>query len=258
MALKQLLANSYTVRDYFGDAGQAVDTIKRIIGMGYDGIEIAYEQLIDPVRMKAIGDEHHFEYKVIAADFDFLTSGKDVFFAMCRAMGSVYACIGAMPERYQGNHKGYAAFTAELNRLGRELKDGGVTLLYHLHDFEFTKEDGRIGADLIAESVDPQAALLLPDTYWIQAGGGTPSEWIKKLKSVTKSVHFKDYGLESHMKPKFMEVGEGNLNWTEILAACEVSGVEWAAVEQDFCAGNPFHSLEISIKNLERMGCRSR
>jgi sugar phosphate isomerase/epimerase len=50
------------------------------------------------------------------------------------------------------------------------------------------------------------------------------------------------------------EVGEGNLNWPGILAACKEANVEWYAVEQDICPGDPFESLAISYRNLAAMG----
>ncbi len=52
------------------------------------------------------------------------------------------------------------------------------------------------------------------------------------------------------------EVGAGNMNFLGILAACKRAGVEWYAVEQDFCAGDPFDSLAISYKNLLSLGLR--
>jgi sugar phosphate isomerase/epimerase len=50
------------------------------------------------------------------------------------------------------------------------------------------------------------------------------------------------------------EVGEGNLNWPEIIEACRHAGVEYYAVEQDTCCRDPFESLAISLRNLKAMG----
>jgi sugar phosphate isomerase/epimerase len=50
------------------------------------------------------------------------------------------------------------------------------------------------------------------------------------------------------------EVGEGNLNWQEIIKACIEIGVEWAMVEQDVCQRDPFESLSISLRNLKKFG----
>ena len=52
----------------------------------------------------------------------------------------------------------------------------------------------------------------------------------------------------------FAEVGEGNLEWGPILAACREAGIEYYLVEQDQCLGDPFESLGTSLKNLRAMG----
>ncbi|GMA61119.1 hypothetical protein GCM10025859_15590 [Alicyclobacillus fastidiosus] len=51
----------------------------------------------------------------------------------------------------------------------------------------------------------------------------------------------------------FAEVGEDNMNWPEMIRACSDIGVDWGAVEQDKCQGNPFDSLKTSLENLRSM-----
>jgi len=66
-------------------------------------------------------------------------------------------------------------------------------------------------------------------------------------------VHFKDMTVVNG-EPVMAEVGEGNLNWPRIIAACRETGVQWYAVEQDTCRRDPFESLGISLRNLKDMG----
>jgi sugar phosphate isomerase/epimerase len=61
-------------------------------------------------------------------------------------------------------------------------------------------------------------------------------------------------GVNNKREPLMMEVGEGNLNWPEILKACKAAGVRWYIIEQDVCQRDPFESLEISLKNVREMG----
>ena len=68
-------------------------------------------------------------------------------------------------------------------------------------------------------------------------------------------VHLKDMVIREG-KQVYAEVGEGNLNWPSILAACKEAGVRWYIVEQDICPGDPFKSLEISFNNLKKMGLK--
>jgi sugar phosphate isomerase/epimerase len=92
------------------------------------------------------------------------------------------------------------------------------------------------------------------DTYWITHGGGDPAAWIAKCRGRIPAVHLKDMLIKLDRTQYMAEVGEGNLNWPAILAACKEAGVEHLLVEQDVCYRDPFESLEISLKNLKDMG----
>ena len=48
--------------------------------------------------------------------------------------------------------------------------------------------------------------------------------------------------------------GQGNLEWAEIIATCEQTGVEYAIIEQDTCQRDPLESIKISFNNLKKMG----
>lgn len=45
------------------------------------------------------------------------------------------------------------------------------------------------------------------------------------------------------VRQKDVEVGNGNMNWKEILGAGAQSGVEWYVVERDFCGKPPVESV---------------
>ena len=74
------------------------------------------------------------------------------------------------------------------------------------------------------------------------------------------TVHFKDYKIiggatyVEEVCKLFAEVGEGNLDWPEIIAACNEIGVKNAVVEQDICNGDPFDSLAVSYRNMVKFG----
>lgn len=54
---------------------------------------------------------------------------------------------------------------------------------------------------------------------------------------------------------QYAPVGEGNLNWPEILAAAGEMEVDWLCVEQDDCYGaDPFEELATSYANLREWG----
>ena len=106
--------------------------------------------------------------------------------------------------------------------------------------------------DIMLENADPDAFEFELDTYWIQAGGANPVDWIKKVDGRMSVVHFKDMMIKGDAQ-HFAEIGEGNLNWPDIIKACRDTGVVWAPVEQDTSFRSPFESLEISFKNLQEL-----
>jgi sugar phosphate isomerase/epimerase len=67
-------------------------------------------------------------------------------------------------------------------------------------------------------------------------------------------VHFKDFRIVSG-EQRFAEVGEGNLNWPNILEACKTTGVEWYIVEQEAYGDvTPLECVKKCLENLKKMG----
>ena len=60
-----------------------------------------------------------------------------------------------------------------------------------------------------------------------------------------------DYVITKDNRIDFAEVGNGNLDWDDIIAACDEAGVHWFIVEQDTCPGDPFESVKMSLAFLE-------
>jgi sugar phosphate isomerase/epimerase len=115
----------------------------------------------------------------------------------------------------------------------------------------------RTGLEIIFEESDPRYLKAELDTYWIQHGGSDPADWIRRVKNRMPVVHLKDMAVITegwNVQQMMAEIGEGNLNWPDILAACQEAKVEWYAVEQDVCQRDPFESLQISYQNLKAMG----
>jgi len=138
-----------------------------------------------------------------------------------------------------------------------KLAEAGIALAYHNHNFEFAKTGGKTWLELIYDNTDPKNLQAEIDTYWVQAGGGDPAEWIRKYAGRLSVLHAKDMVIGPDNEQRFAEIGEGNLNWPAILSAADDAGVEWYCVEEDDCYGrDPFESLKISLENLRGMGLK--
>jgi sugar phosphate isomerase/epimerase len=127
---------------------------------------------------------------------------------------------------------------------------------YHNHSFEFAAHRGPDGHPesiygwLFANS-SPDALGAEPDTAWIQAGGGNPETWLRKLAGRVDAVHLKDYTWEAG-KIQLCEVGQGNLDFDGIFDALRETQVPIWIVEQDdpVPGRDIFDSLALSLERV--------
>ena len=165
-----------------------------------------------------------------------------------KTFGGEYVGIGW----YALLEKGSDSFIATFKDAAKTISASGLSLSYHNHDFEFAKgASGKLFFDEIADAFTPEELKFTLDTFWVQAGGADPIEWLKKFKGRTPCIHLKDmsYGR------KMSVVGEGNMNFDGILSTAVDCGVDYAFVEQDDCNGeDPFDCLKRSYEFLRSRG----
>ncbi len=247
-------AQLFTIRDYTKTAGDFAKSMKKIKEMGYNAVQISAIGPIEDQQVKDIVEAEGLTICATHIGFDRLKDDLKGVIRQHRLWNCQYVGVGSMPVSYQKSKEGYVSFAREGSEIARKLADNGLRFIYHNHNFEFVKFDGLTGLEILFSESDPQVFDFEIDTFWIQAGGANPVDWINKTKGRMKVIHFKDMGVSSASKPIMTEVGEGNLNWPAIIKACRESGVEWCVVEQDICQRNPFASLAISLENLKKLG----
>jgi sugar phosphate isomerase/epimerase len=157
-----------------------------------------------------------------------------------------------MPKEYMEDAGAVRRFIEDFRPVAQKLKGAGMRFAYHNHSFEFQKLDGRRVIELLAEGFAADEMDFILDTYWVQAGGGDPAEWLTELAGRVPVVHYKDMEVDG-WRPRFCPVGEGNLNWRRIFAASREAGVEWVLVEQDDCYGrDEYDCLRSSYEFLKK------
>jgi len=245
--------NLYTLREYLKNYEEIERTLEKTKEIGYEAIQISGIGPIEPEKLKDTIEK--LDLKVCASHVS-LDQIKNDFRNVVNEQ-KLYECkhiaVPSLPKEYTKNYEGYVKAAKELSEIGKKLASEGITLSYHNHYFEFEKFEGKVALDILFKESEENYLKAEIDTYWVQFGGGDPAQWIRKLKGRVSLVHLKDMGIREG-KQIFMEVGEGNLNWEEILCACEEAGVEWYIVEQDESYRSPFESIKISKENLKKMG----
>lgn len=252
----RIAAQLYTLREFMKTPEGIAGTLKRVKEIGYDAVQVSGMGHIDRGKaelIKKTTEELGLTICATHVGFDELENDMDWMIELHKMWDSRYVGLGAMPERFRKNKEGFVEFARIASGFGRTLNENGLRFIYHNHDFEFHKFDGATGMEILFSETDPECFDFEIDTYWVQAGGADPIWWIRKMKGRMEVIHFKDMMMYQG-KQAMAEVGEGNLNWQGIIDACRETGVRWAAVEQDICMRDPFESLRISLKNLEKFG----
>jgi sugar phosphate isomerase/epimerase len=249
-----IAAQLYTIREFTQTAADFAASLKKVRNIGYTAVQISAIGPMPDAEVKAVVEAEGLTICNTHIGYERLWNDLGAVIEQHRLWNCKHVAIGSMPKAYrEEGEAGYKRFAAEANQVGEKLHGAGLTFSYHNHSFEFERFGGRTGLQLIYEESDPRYLQAELDTYWVQHGGADPVLWINKLAQRMPVVHLKDMAIIDNQQV-MAEVGEGNLNWPGVLAACQESGVEWYAVEQDICRRDPFESLKISYENLKAMG----
>lgn len=239
-------------------------TLAAIAGMGYAFVEPGRGQL---AQLEPILKELKLSTPSVGLELPLVTGGA----LPAGGPKSLAEAVGPLPEkgvrfaviayvgRPQRDEPGfYDRFADQMNRAGEECRKLGVQLCYHHHSFEFDPARGKRPFDVLVEKFDPKLVQFEVDTFWLRISGEDPARMIRRLKGRVSLVHMKDiargtaveYNEGKVPREAFREVGNGELNWPDVLKACEEAGVQHYIVEQDWWPGDPLESLKQSIRYL--------
>lgn len=244
-------AQLYTLREFMKTPEEISTSLKKVKALGYNAVQVSGVGPIDAKQLRRLADEAGLKICATHISYDRFKNDLAGVIRDHKTWDCRYVGLGAMPEKIRDSRDGYIAFIKEFNEISKIIFDQGLKFIYHNHNFEFEKFEGMTGLDILFFNTDPETFGFEMDTYWIQAGGANPVEWIKKLEGRMDVVHFKDMAVKG-FNQLFAEIGEGNLSWPVIIEACRETGVQWYAVEQDQCRRDPFESLSMSLTYLEK------
>ena len=255
---KQIGAQFYTIREHTRTLEDFEVSCQKIAKIGYKNVQISGTPLAAK-DMRPVLDHYGLRCVTSHKGYSDFTDRLDDVIEYNRTLGCDLCGLGSMPLDHCKSDEGVTAFLKSMESLCQRLKQEGLYFGYHNHAFEFVRLPGGIPFDRLVNETDPEVFHFIVDTYWIQVGGRTPQDVIKALGRRAMAVHLKDYTVLVDgwdQKAKMTHIGDGSLDWTAILAACEQAGSRWAIVEQDdnHFNNDPFESLALSYQYLTAKG----
>ncbi len=246
MKKSQIAAQMYTLRDFLKTPSDIADSLKKVRKIGFEAVQLSGLGPIDDQELATIlAGEGLFCCATHEKAVDIVERTQMVIEHLQR-LGCRHTAY-PFPHEKPTNYAEAVRLAEKINAAAETMAAAGITLSYHNHAHEFERFDGHIWLDILYDHAPALRAEL--DTFWVQAGGCNPAAWIKKFPGRQPLLHLKDFGIiqgERAMRP----IGQGNLNWSEIIAAGEAAGVEYFIIEQDVCQKSPFDSLSDSLAFL--------
>ncbi len=259
----------YSVRDVAKDDLRG--TLTKLKAMGYDGAEFAGLYGHSAAEVKSMCEEIGIVPLSAHTNLDDIRADMQGLVATYAELGVKYLALAwASPENRPGGENWDNA-KADIAAVCKECAKYGMKFLYHNHDFEFEKLDGKYLLDLLYEAI-PELETEL-DTCWVRVGGENPADYIRKYSGRAPVVHLKDfvgkrgenmYELIGDTKAKadtdgafgLRYVGEGVQDFSSIIKAAEDAGSEWLIVEQDSPSPDKssMECAELSRKYLKSIG----
>ena len=247
-------AQLYTVRNFTQTIPGIAETLNKVADIGYTAVQISAFGPVDPTEVARLVVDKGLTVAGTHVAWSRFLNELDEVIAEHKMWGCSHAAIGGLPSEYR-SLDGLKRFLDELGPVAEKLAQEGIDFSYHNHNHELMRYGEKTWLEMLYEQADPEMLKAEIDVYWIQAGGGDPTVWIRKCAGREPLLHLKDMTVGPGREQRMAEIGEGNMNWPAILQAAEESGVGWYLVEQDRCYGrDPFESLAISYRNLRVMG----
>ena len=255
-------AQLFTLRNFCKTPEGLDDTLKKVAEMGFTAVQLSgigeYDADFVTERCREYG------LKIVITHFDYnkIINETEETIAFHKKMDCPYIGLGSAKGTMVGSS--YNDLVSEIPEAIEKIAASGLKFMYHNHNQEFARnpETGNLFIDDLCERFPAEQLGITLDTYWVQAGGGDPAQWIRKLKGRTPCVHFKDMGMKVHLPEgekwakreiRIATIGEGNMNYDAIIEACLECGVEYGFVELDDCYGaDPFECMKKSYDFLSK------
>lgn len=225
----------YTLRDYCKTIEDIDKTLSELSSWGVKDIQVSGIGKVDWNELADTVKKYNMDVCVTHTSFERMMKETDDVINEHLKLGCDCLGIGAMPGEYEHTQEGVEKFLSDLRLVAERMRERGVHLAYHNHDFDLKLYGGRTILDRMLEDFDEDLLWFIPDVAWIQIAGEDPAEYLKKMKNRVKVLHFKDYNtVEGAEKPwAFTELGKGEVDFNKLYVVAKEMGIPYIMFEQD-------------------------
>lgn len=266
----------YSIRE---DMEKDMDAaLKAVHDMGYEYVEFAGYFGKSAAEVLTLLEKHNLKCISVHQGYNVFLEDPKTNVEFLRTIGAKYCAIPWMGIENHKGHEGFDKAVKDIACVGALLRDNGIQLMYHNHDFEFGKYEDKFLLDWLYETIPSDLLMPQIDTCWVHYAGYDPCKYLEKYSGKIKIVHLKDFvcknlaqgpvyaliddsGNEGQKASQedngfeFRPVGQGIQDFPAILEASAKAGAEYVIVEQDQSpTASPLESARQSREYLKSLG----
>ncbi len=260
----KLAVQMFTIREFTKTAKDLADSLEKVARMGYPAVQMSAvgamngdNPEVSAAEARKMLDDNGLTCIATHRPWEALLTDIDAEIEFHKTLGCDYAAIGGIPDnQYPPTYEGYRAWLADARGVVDALKAEGIRFGHHNHSGEFGRPE-RGGPTLEDILIDEGGSDLMMelDLYWIAHAGLNPERILERCVGRVPVIHLKDKEVVTGKNETLIApIGEGVMDWANIIPSCESAGVDWYAIEQDTCQRDPFDCLVASYNYLTNMG----
>ncbi len=244
---KRIGAQLYSVKELCTTKEGFEDTMKKLAEVGFKTVQLSgLTQVWDDVDyVKAVFDNYGLQ--CVATHFPIERYEEDIE-AMVRYHKKLNCGVAGIGSVFPDLRKDYETLRntiAKCNGFHERLMQDGIKFGWHNHAFEFAKLDENTKVmDVLLEEGN---FTFILDTYWLAFVGVDPAKFLRNHADRVSILHYKDIRALTTNAVEYAEVGSGNIDWAEVVAASVKP--DFAVIEQENCV-DPIASLGQSYRYL--------
>jgi sugar phosphate isomerase/epimerase len=225
-------------------------TIAKVAAMKYEGVEFAGWYGHSAKEIRKILDDNNFRCCGSHTPWEDLSDAKlpDTI-AFNKTIGNKYLiCPWLKPDDSANARQSWLTYAKRFNELAEKVKPHDMQVGYHSHAHDFEPVDGTTGWDLLAGNTSKNVIMQI-DTGNALSGGGDPLLYLKRYPGRATTIHIKEF---SKTNPKAL-IGEGDINWHEVLELCRKGGTRWYIIEEEKEGLDPLTAVDQSLRNFRKL-----
>ena len=230
------------------------DAYRPLIERGIKNFEVARIDFDskNAAELKKLIDEFSIEVTSIQVKPKYVFSSPEKIIEFCKITGCKNVVISMLPfECILGNEEKFYSFINSLDSYAELYEKSQLTLAYHHHNWEYIKLSN--GKSRMEELLSATKKIkFVHDTYWTARCGISPARQIEEFGNRLLGIHLRDLTFKKKgikVLPKDAAVGDGVIDFEELLAAAESVGCTYYVIEEN--TKDPYSEIAKSFRNLE-------